>query len=467
MFLSENTIKEVALKFLKAYYKYRPRKREDVSVSSLNMRTAGGIIADGFYAFKKPDATPYVATFEATSYHTKDEIKYKIQKALLFWDGLAVSSLLAACVLTYGYVYNHFTIKQIGLTMGIGLVLVNLLVFYFLFRLLASKLRRYRYIYAIEQFKKYHADEQWCAFGEDVFEDKEDKYLNELKDQCVYNGFGLVRIDKDLKYHVVITPARHEVFSGKRSSMKFITQGTWYNNLAQEPSPGVFDKLKKKFGFNTSTNNVLRFQKSYWPQLISTGIAFALIAIIFYREIQDADLVFVDRTVYLEDLSQLTTGEEQEPSLFVVDTAVNAVPRKETWWDDDVSPQIPLKSKPAKKAIPQKGEDIYVENESDEILTYDCSRFYNLGGRKYIVEEGIYDNINLAQKRLNELKDKDLDVSILWIGCFSKTEKGYSIYFDLICNTELEALQIFGELINAEITDYKDLRIRDIELLEE
>ena len=57
---------------------------------------------------------------------------------------------------------------------------------------MAKGFPRYRYIYAVEQFKKYHADEQWVAIGEDVFENPNDKYLKELKKQCVYNGFGLI-----------------------------------------------------------------------------------------------------------------------------------------------------------------------------------------------------------------------------------------------------------------------------------
>ena len=56
---------------------------------------------------------------------------------------------------------------------------------------------RYRSIFAIEQFKQYYADEQWVAIGKDTFSEEEDHFFQELKKQCVYNGFGLLSMDDE------------------------------------------------------------------------------------------------------------------------------------------------------------------------------------------------------------------------------------------------------------------------------
>ena len=51
--VTEDEIKKEVLKFLRGYYKNRPRAT-DIEVSS-DLRGVGGIVADGFLAFKEED----------------------------------------------------------------------------------------------------------------------------------------------------------------------------------------------------------------------------------------------------------------------------------------------------------------------------------------------------------------------------------------------------------------------------
>lgn len=468
-FLSENTVKRVALKYLKAYYKYRPRRNEIRTLTSLDMRTEGGIIADGYYRFRKPDGTFFTATFEATSYHTKNEIQYKLQKAVLFWDGLAISSVISAILFIYGYTGDHFTIKQIGVGPAFGIYLVAQSAVFLMFRMIAGQFHRYRYIYAVEQFKRYHADEQWVAFGEDVFEDPNDKYLRELKHQCIVNGFGLIKVDTHEEPHLLISPSRHEVFKGKRRDLNFLTQGKWFEKMKFKNSPTWWVKTLNFIQNTGGPGSVLRFQKSFWNQILVTTVAMVLAGVIFYREIQDADLVHVDRTTYLEDLSGLkeeTFGNGEE-KIFVVDTSVNVAVDTQKFWDEDdfraisgrgVSPRRIAK----RKAL--KGREVIVGQGNEAPITYDCARFSNLRGTIYILSEGIYETASDALERLVILESEGLSVNILWLGCFDEKDTDYAVYLNEFYGSEDTAENQFFKFSQIDSIDFNDLKIKTLEI---
>jgi hypothetical protein len=439
------------------------------TLSKLDVRTSDGIIADGYYSFRNPDNSIFTSTFEATSYHTKKEIQYRLQKAVFFWDGLAISSVVTAALFSYGYTYNHFTIKQIGLLGAFSICILSLVTIMLIFRLFASQFHRYRYIYAIEQFKQYHADEQWIAYGEDVFENPDDKYLKEVKQQCVRNGFGLIKVDKKLEPHVLITPSRHEVFKGKRQVLSFQTQRKWLEKMEFENAPTWWRKSLNLLKNSGGPGSVLRFQKSFWNQVLVTLAAFSLMSVIFYREIQDADLIHVDRTTYLEDFSvSEKSRKEQEAGIFVVDTSVQVKVENQTWWDEDVTGKS---SKGEEKAIenelPPKGRDIIVGQGNSAPVTYDCSRFYNLNGKKFIISDGIYGNTIDALERLVILESNGLTANILWLGCFSKEETDYAVYLNEFYSSEKEAQRELRELLKMDNVEFADLKTRSIELIEE
>ncbi|MEL6926056.1 MAG: hypothetical protein AAFO94_18590, partial [Bacteroidota bacterium] len=203
MNLSEDRIKTIALRFLKGYYKFRPRMGE--TQVRKDMQARGGIIIDGILKYKDDKNKEFLATVEATSVDKIEEVKYTVQWHLMFWDGLAFSLMMVAFLKSFAYESNMFTIKHIGLWANVGILLGSVMLLWMLYFLIFRFFSRYRYIYAVEQFKRYHADEQWIAMAEDVFNNPENPYLKELKHQCVYNGFGLVMIDTDEEAHLHIT----------------------------------------------------------------------------------------------------------------------------------------------------------------------------------------------------------------------------------------------------------------------
>ena len=97
---SENNIKRSALQFLKMYYRNRPRTGE--TSTQLNQTTDSGIIADGILFFPKENGDKFLASVEATSFDTREEVKYLLQRNLLFWDCIMVASAVTALMALFG-----------------------------------------------------------------------------------------------------------------------------------------------------------------------------------------------------------------------------------------------------------------------------------------------------------------------------------------------------------------------------
>ena len=123
-YLSEDIIKKAGLRFLKSYYRQRERSGAGATHARYDMMTEGGIIVDGHLSFTATNGAPFTATLEATSSLTKDEVRCKRQKTLLFWDSFAVATVSSALVFSYSYAFDQFTINQIGFAAEILLMLV-------------------------------------------------------------------------------------------------------------------------------------------------------------------------------------------------------------------------------------------------------------------------------------------------------------------------------------------------------
>ena len=483
-FLTEKIVQKVTLGFLKNYYKYRPRMLKEPTVTSLDMRTQSGIIADGFYSFKNPAGKDFLATFEATSYHTRKEVIYRKQKNVLTWDGIAIACILTTLLFSYGFVYNYFTVKALGAWTTAAFVGLSILFFTLMFRLIGESFSRYRYIYAIEQFKNYHADEQWIAIAHDVFASPLDKHLKELKNQCVQNGFGLLMIDKKFEPQVLITPAREEIFGGKRKQRQFQAKPSLLSKIQSKELPGVLGKMSDKLKTvkKEEEENLSRFSRSYAHQMLISGIALTLIGGIFVRELADADLIVLDKDEHFQSVNDLTKGSDKpEIKGNLVDTAYqnNKEPlgQNQDWWivaNEKQRRQNALANN--EEYVPSTLSkfnnsdqiDVLLTLENGEYLAYDCERFMNFEGTKYLVEEGSYPDFQQASARMEILANKNLVANILNLACFSKEETDYIVFYNQLFNTEkvaTQAMQRFNNSAAQAGLDLYNLRIRPIYLV--
>ena len=441
--LSENDIKQTTLRFLKAYYRYR--QREGGTTVSSDMRGAGGIIADGFLSYPKPGGEIFHATFEATSQDTRDEVRFKIQKRRLQWDAIAVASLAAAVLFIAGNVEQLFTFKKITYAGCIGVVVMSFLLAFLFYITAFWKLRRYRYIYAVEQFKQYYADEQWIAIGEDVFANYyDDRHYLELMKQCIRNGFGLIAVREHGHPIMQITPSRTDLFKSRRRQLRLFSQA----ELARYAQEGNYPDWLKQF----NATNFMRFQSQYRYQVIVLIISLLMIGSVFYLESQKEDIVIEEEPDYLDRMEAVRLYnnrlENRQDSSFVVDTPYVWPPpilrEKDTRPYVDLEPQ-PVAGQDASQAAAVKRrrqpDFLLATPGEDPLAVYDCSRLQNITGAAFILQEGVYPSFSAAEDRTLALGQYGLETSALWLGCFQGKEAGYAVFFGPIYGKEEEARQ--------------------------
>ena len=231
--LTEDDIKRKFLPFLKEFYKYRYEYRPESLHTELDNVSAGGLVADGMVSFRKEDGSAFVCTYEATSADKAEEVKYSLNVAYFTWDCLAFAAVVAAVCYIAAYAARFNWLKSLQWTGNTGFLLGMGLIGFFAWYFTMRGWRKYRYIYAVEQFKQYFAHEQWVALGEDVFPAPTDPYLLELKNQCVYNGFGLALVPAEGDVRVLHSPSRLGMYGKDRRMVQWVTRRQWYQAMSQ------------------------------------------------------------------------------------------------------------------------------------------------------------------------------------------------------------------------------------------
>lgn len=232
-FISEDAIKKAFLPFLKHFYKYRYEFQPDTITTELDNVSTEGWVADGMVRFKKENGALFTCTYEATSLDKAGEVKFTQNVPYFLWDCAAFGGIAAAIfygvsyVLRFKWLVNLHWNGNAGLLIGMGVI--GFLGWFFIMR----DWKKYRYIYAIEQFKRYFADEQWVALGEDVFPVPHDPYLLELKDQCIYNGFGLALVGRDGQVRPLATPSRIGIYGKDRKMTQWVTRTVFYQTMSK------------------------------------------------------------------------------------------------------------------------------------------------------------------------------------------------------------------------------------------
>ena len=85
--------------------------------------------------------------------------------------------------------------------------------------IIGSKRKKARYLYAVAQFKRFHASAQWIAYDRKIFRDLPARYREELTRQCIAYGFGMLEVLPQDRIRCVIEPSRVDQFAGARSRL--------------------------------------------------------------------------------------------------------------------------------------------------------------------------------------------------------------------------------------------------------
>lgn len=480
--LTENIIKKVALRFLRQYYKFRLRYDDQPVIAKYDLEGVGGIVADGYYSFKKTDGKPFIATFEATGSDSIDEVVYKPENRVLFWDGLAVASIVTLVLTAINFFYDYHELDERELLLRIGMMLLVMLVSFGIFYFIAKNFRRYRYIYAVEQFKRYHADEQWIALGGDVFESSNDKRFRELKDQCVLNGIGLLKVDPNLDTKIMVTPSRQDIFMGKRKIVNFLpAEGN--GKLPMKKELGLVSGVRAMLpSILRKDDSIYRFRKAFYNQMfVATGCVL-LIGLILFKEMQHAGYQTVDNTEFREDIAKPQSNEVPEQPEALGDSSLTTNTNqleldefnRSIWKPKVEQPKKPPQKKftppppepnPPPVKTPVDTTEIYINPSSEKAIAYDCTRFYNFESKKFIIEEGVYNTWPKAKKRLDVLRRNNIESAALLLACFTNAEKGYVIYIGMIYNSPEEASQKIESLRSTPknvLSNVESMKIRTL-----
>lgn len=436
--LNDKQIIKAVQAFFKSHYRYRDRyldkdtqKYSEISFES-DLRGEGGIIADGALTFLKEDGTKFLATFEATSLRVKQEVLYKLRTKLLLWDALAFA-LLSTTVFTVWSHISRYSLLQNGALNRIALLLAVLVNCFLLYFLLCRWLKRYRYIYAVEQFKQYFADEQWIALAHDVFQDLDDPYLVELKRQCVKNGIGLVSVDDLGQVHMSISPSRQDVFKSRRRAISLFSLKDIGKMLPPGVDAGGLKKLGKRAAFILEPFNAMNLKRFKQPHLVQNALVLLsvfIIGVFLVREYKERKRIHISQERYEKLVEEKLANESPEPFVSYVDTLF-VLPLR-----PDMEPYDPYTVFPR---TVQEGGNVIIGLPGLSLYYYDCSRLKNFQRAKYIIQEGIYPDFETAADKVFDLTNISLPTNAFWLGCFWKSQSGFLVFLGEFYNTREEA----------------------------
>jgi hypothetical protein len=386
MTLSESQILQAGLQYLREYY--RKRLAEGQIQVSTGVQDAGKSQADGFITFRQRDGRWFTATLEASSYDTRQEVRYIRRKAQMFLDNLLVSTWITAFAGAANMMYPVVPMLKNGPYLPLILILSVFTLSFFGFNLLTTNWKRYREIQAIEQFKRHYADEQWIVAASSLFTDLRDPYFLELKRQCLRYGMGLILIDESLQQHTHLTPTRE--------------------NSAQE-----------------SRHILSRFP--WIKQITGTAAAILLIGVMWYREYDSWRYREVVLKDYAETLDQQIRAFPREPDTYWLDTPffrpepmdTKAISYLEAW-QQDASALPVIVGLPNSRGIVFRACDWIV-------------------GPVFVLEAGYYTTLSGVLERIEQYQQEGVASGAIRGDCYSTGASGYLFYVGEIYASEAEA----------------------------
>jgi hypothetical protein len=495
--LTEEEVKHRFVPFLKDFYKNRYESVPGSIHVEMDNVSAEGWVADGKLTFRKEDGSAFVCTYEATSLDKSEEVKYRLNTHYFVWDCSAFGAAFAAAGYFFFYLSRLPWLIQLKGIGNIGLLLGLFIIGFFGWYFSMQNWRKYRYIFAIQQFRQYFADEQWIALADDVFPSPNDPFYLELRNQCVYNGVGLAIVPFEGNVRKISDPSRLGIYGKDKKMADWLTRSQWYQQMSENVSAMAEKRPKAPDSLTVLWNQIYRplhylvidpFNKYVWGTLSKPlGEAnnsysrfmsaqtvqkwVAILSLAFISPLLWKVLSFkTEEVADLEDLQRWRGGKNPEDQFgYVVDG--EAIPydgkppgvpkqypvRNEPEEDDDV-PTIDMSG----GADEDDGPTIDMADEEDEKpasvkpkpvpkpkppapASSPCDLLNRTG---WIVQESSYKSKELAINRANSLKKADIDGHYASQTCLPKgLNAGYIVWLGTVQSSE--------ETANAQAAIYR------------
>lgn len=443
--LTENILKKIVLRFLRSYYKSRKRADAKPSEALINLASREGVMADGLIRIPLHDEEgEFLVTFEATSFHKIEEIRYRKLAAKLGWDGFALSNLSLSVIFSLSYIYKWHPIQVLGLFNVLVIYLLAAGLFMLLYWQVLAPLARYRYIFALEQFKQYFANEQWIAVAHDAVEALPEGYYDELRRQCVNQGVGLLIVHADLSVRPVITPSR-EITEKKRKRNRLE-----FNPIEKLPIRkipkfkwGRAARLAKTMQSLVKNENInyKRFQRRfYYKQWLLSLIALLFTGYLLYQDYSDLPLVYVDEDKYRQQMEEEALSAFPEVVDFYVDTPAVTPFRPDEKAYLDIREEAGENRKLPLQRQSRDEADVFFLTGEGEPLYYDCSRIKNLPSGTFGVLISQVNQREEAIQWMYRLEGAGLSLGFFRNSCFNpKGKESFSVIVGAFFETRREA----------------------------
>ncbi|MDP4820748.1 MAG: hypothetical protein NWR67_07065 [Saprospiraceae bacterium] len=417
--LTAHNLKLLSLQFLRRFYRDFPRSGAMETV--LDMRGEGGIIADGWLSFSRPDGTLFEVTVETTTAQMAQELRYVPPLRKITGDAFALSAVMVTLIFWMAYTRQDVFFYRYSQGYLATLIFSGVLVLMLVYVVLFWQSRRYRYIYAIEQFKQYHADQQWIAMAADVFPNPEDKYLTELKNQCMKYGIGLLSVQDSGMVQLLISPAQMAVSAKKRKVLRWVPLQDLVQKVPFSKWAGMLSPRKLSTYLSEGTQVLmLRFGNNIRVQIWIGLLAISSVFGVFLFENLKSPITKVNEKAYARKLESAMA--DFKPEARVLDSVV-------TSWVlpayTDIRPyldaredRIPTWSVPA---FLLKAPDKELPNlEAADFSQYNCNVFAQQTDVRYFLQLDRYFPLNFALEQAKKLNDLNIGVNCYWLGCFSE-----------------------------------------------
>ena len=447
-----------------------------------------GWVADGKLTFKKEDGTPFVCTYEATSLDKADEVRYRLNTRYFMWDCAAFGTVIAAVGYLFFYQNRLTWLLQLKAVGNVGFLLGMFIIGFFGWYFTMLRWRKYRYIYAIEQFKLYGADEQWVALASDVFPSRNDPFYMELRNQCIYHGVGLAIVPFEGVVSKICDPSRLGIYGQNRKMADWVTRAAWYQSMSQNVSamaarrPKAPDELTvlwnrlsrpvhylivdpfNKYVVNTlrkplgeTTTVYTRFMRAQTVQKWITVLALIVIAPMFWKVMSFKTEEIAD----LEKLQQWRGGQNPEDETgYLIDG--EAIPY------NGKAPGVPKQYPIPNDEDTDDAPTINMSGDDDEGVTIDMSgeeeeeapvakpapkttpkpvvppvsACDQLKQKGWIIQESSFSGKDLAIARANALKKSGIDSRYAAQSCLPASKAaGYLVWLGPVQTTEAGAKQ--------------------------
>lgn len=212
-----------------------------------------GVTIDARLSYQKPDGSWFMATVEATSYDRAHEVLYRVNWFRITVHAFLLTLLVGLIVLAGTQVRGESVYAWFGRPQVYVLLVAGFITTWVTIGAALSRLKYYRFIYAVAQFMRFHADAQWVAYDRAIFfsslqeedHDLEDRrhyrrmrrYYNELQRQCIRFGFGLMEIRQDNAVVWLVEPSHIDQFGGQRGQLP-----QWVRTIQAPPAVANFGK---------------------------------------------------------------------------------------------------------------------------------------------------------------------------------------------------------------------------------